>query len=906
MTHDPAGEAEELIAEFVLRQERGEEPDFDALRAAHPELAPELERLHRMLCEVRRILGPESITVARTEGDRTEDRTPLLQRLADHAPAGSRYRLEGEIGRGGMGVILKAFDPDLRRHLALKVIRDKTETPGGEAEMHSLDRFLEEAQVTGQLEHPGVVPVHELGLDEEGRAYFTMRLVRGRNLAEIFGQVAREADGWTVTRALGVLLRACEAVAFAHSKGVVHRDLKPQNIMVGRFGETYVMDWGLARVLGRDEIEEPVRTDRRAAAESGAPLATLAGSTVGTPAYMPPEQAAGHLDEVGLRSDVYAMGAILYHLLAGHPPYAHEGGAVTPQQILDRVVGGPPEPLDSGRRDLPAELEAICQRAMARNADDRYPSMEHLADDLRAYLEQRVVSAYASGPVAELRKWITRNRSLALTAAAAVLAIGIVVAWAFTNVREERAAAEQNERQAREEKRRVLQVSDVKRLNDLLDREEVLWPALPHRLADMEDWLDQARALVQRRAMHESTLAGLRQRGTRIDAARFDFGSDTENQWWHDTLAGLIAGLDGLVADDPYATTVRSVTDRYRLASSIRLRSIDAFQREWDDARASIADRDDCPAYDGLELEEIVGLVPLGRDPESDLWEFWHVPSGTRPERDAQGILHPDDASGIVLVLLPGDRFTMGSQSADPAGPNFDPASLPDEADSGGRPRSVSLDPFFLSKYELTQGQWQRIMGENPAGYGPGKEWAGQPFTLSNPVEQVSWHDCRRLLDRLGLEFPTEAQWEFANRAGTDSPWWTGDDPTVLENAANVADRTLVSDTRLQQLPFEEHLEDGFAGHAPVGEFLANPFGLHDTIGNVWEWCADAYLPYDVPARDGDGLRPGGEGLDRVIRGGGYFELAIYARSALRNRSAPEIGGNAIGLRPAMPAGPGR
>jgi serine/threonine protein kinase len=172
--------------------------------------------------------------------------------FANDAP---RYDVRGKIASGGMGEILEVWDGHLRRGLAMKIIRSRDGgTPGGaDTDPRLLSRFLEEAQVSGQLEHPGVVPVHDLGVDENNRAFFTMRHVKGRDLRAIFDVARAGEEGWSVTRAAGVMLRVCETMAYAHSKGVIHRDLKPANVMVGKFGETYVMDWGLAQVVGKED-----------------------------------------------------------------------------------------------------------------------------------------------------------------------------------------------------------------------------------------------------------------------------------------------------------------------------------------------------------------------------------------------------------------------------------------------------------------------------------------------------------------------------------------------------------------------------------------------------------------------------------------------------------------------------
>ena len=181
-----------------------------------------------------------------------------LNRLSERPPSTDRYMDSGEFARGGMGSIREVWDEDLRRTLAMKVLLEASEAgsgAGSEADdRRRTARFLDEAQVTAQLEHPAIIPVHELGLDANGQLYFTMPLVDGDDLAEVWRKVHAEEDGWTLTRALSALLKVCEAMAFAHARGVVHRDLKPANIMVGAFGEVYVMDWGLARILDREDF----------------------------------------------------------------------------------------------------------------------------------------------------------------------------------------------------------------------------------------------------------------------------------------------------------------------------------------------------------------------------------------------------------------------------------------------------------------------------------------------------------------------------------------------------------------------------------------------------------------------------------------------------------------------------
>ncbi len=351
---------------------------------------------------------------------------------------GPRYEDRGVLGRGGMGEVRRVFDRQIRREVARKTLR--SDSAGFADNPRNVMRFLEEAQIAGQLEHPGIIPVHDLGVGDDERPFFTMSLVRGREFGEIIDRVHDQRDGWTMTRALDVLLRVCDAVAFAHSQGVAHRDLKPANVLVGEFGRTHVVDWGLARVLQRLPDGDGVTSIREALRDGGdtSAVLTLRGDLIGTASYMSPEQAAGDIDRVGFASDAYALGAILYQLLTGRPPYCGEQSS-TSSEVLARLRDGPPPSIFSIRADAPPELVAVCEKAMARSPDGRFASVNDFADDLRAFLDLRVVRAYQSGPLAELRKWIVRNRAFAAACAAAALAL--VAGLVMTAIEKHRADA---------------------------------------------------------------------------------------------------------------------------------------------------------------------------------------------------------------------------------------------------------------------------------------------------------------------------------------------------------------------------------------------------------------------------------------------------------------------------------
>ncbi len=281
-----------------------------------------------------------------------------------------RFRPMREHAKGGLGVVFVALDEDLGRDVALKEIRPDREPdhPGVRA------RFLREGEVTGKLEHPGVVPVYALGKYLDGRPYYAMRFVQGESLAHAIERFhAADADPkrdrgerlLALRGLLGRFVAVCNTVAHAHSRGVVHRDLKPANVMLGDFGETLVVDWGLAKVLNSVDSEAAPKTGWLRLSGESSTEATRQGEVFGTPAYMPPEQAVGQAGRVGPASDIWALGAMLYCLLTGRAPY--EGGDVVAQAGRCEVI--PPRQRKPG---VPAALEAVCLMAMVKEPQDRY------------------------------------------------------------------------------------------------------------------------------------------------------------------------------------------------------------------------------------------------------------------------------------------------------------------------------------------------------------------------------------------------------------------------------------------------------------------------------------------------------------------------------------------------------
>ncbi len=420
--------AEHLLGDYLVRRSTGEALSFETFVAAHRELELELRELYSACGEVDDALQ-EGKQVHDTQ---IADIERMLASICTSPDSESRYAIEGEVGRGGMGAVLRVLDRKLGRPIAMKVILGQAlgaSTHGTPSiQPRQLARFLNEAKVTSRLEHPGIVPVHDIGVDDRGRAYFTMKLVGGRTLAEVFERQALGDPEWPKTRVLGLIQRVCEAVAYAHDNGVIHRDLKPANVMIGDFGEVYVMDWGLARSLTSLEADAGLALSGSATADVLLEQMSMTheGIVLGTPAYMPPEQAGGQVEEMGPHSDVYSIGAMLYHLLANHPPYCSSSERLTGSSVIERIRSGPPAPID--RVSASPELVSICSRAMARERVARYPSVTELSGELRAFLDGRVVRAYETGPWAEARKWIRRNRALAATglSAIAILIVGLI------------------------------------------------------------------------------------------------------------------------------------------------------------------------------------------------------------------------------------------------------------------------------------------------------------------------------------------------------------------------------------------------------------------------------------------------------------------------------------------------
>jgi tetratricopeptide (TPR) repeat protein/WD40 repeat protein/tRNA A-37 threonylcarbamoyl transferase component Bud32 len=377
------------------------------------------------------------VSAAHQDPDDDPYRTITESTAGTSTSEGTRFRILRPHARGGLGVVSVALDTELHREVALKQILDAhADDPANRR------RFLLEAEVTGGLEHPGIVPVYGLGVHADGRPFYAMRFVRGDSLKEAIARYHADAtlksDPGRRSLELRRLLRrftdVCHAIGYAHSRGVLHRDIKPGNVVVGPHGETLVVDWGLAKTTDRPDPSSGERPLTLSSASGSSE--TLPGSVLGTPAYMSPEQAQGDLDRLDPRSDVYSLGATLYSLLTGRPPFAGDAGEVL--RAVQRGDFPSPRQLDPS---IDRALEAVCLKAMALKAEDRYSSCRLLAEDIERSLADEPVAAYREGLGKRLARWGRRHRNAVRVAAVSLVVVALVSVAATVQIHRARQQA---------------------------------------------------------------------------------------------------------------------------------------------------------------------------------------------------------------------------------------------------------------------------------------------------------------------------------------------------------------------------------------------------------------------------------------------------------------------------------
>ena len=408
--------AQALVDSHLRRHDDDVAAAFDELVRQHPQL-----QIWRDMEDVDTDCGLDATVVANDQSPPTD---------SSQQPT-NRFRIVRFHDEGGLGQVFEAVDEELHRKVAVKEIQQRfVDDPGNR------HRFEREAQITGGLEHPGIVPVYGMGRHQDGRPYYAMRFIRGRSLRDVIAEF--HATDWSshlagertvqLRRLLSKFLDVCQAVHYAHRRGIIHRDIKPANVMIGKYGETLVVDWGLARrvdVVDGTSYDMPDEGTLNLVEEEGS-VHTMAGRAVGSPLYMSPEQARGQHELVGPPSDIYSLGAMLFSILTNQPP----AKAATRQLVIDKVLRGEIRRARDLNKQVAKSLDAICAKALAFAAEDRYATVADLADDLERYLADEPVSAYRESLSESAWRYVRNHRSRVVTVAATMMVGAIAtVAW---------------------------------------------------------------------------------------------------------------------------------------------------------------------------------------------------------------------------------------------------------------------------------------------------------------------------------------------------------------------------------------------------------------------------------------------------------------------------------------------
>jgi serine/threonine-protein kinase len=745
------------------------------------------------------------------------------KRRSEGLPNLPRYEFQGRLGEGATAIVHRAWDRELKRHVAIKVLREHAAL----SEL-SRQRFRREASTAAGLAHPNLVQIHDAG-ESEGRLFIVMELVEGRPLSEILKErTMREMD------LVRLLEKAAQGLGAAHEKGIVHRDLKPANILVTAEGIPKIGDFGLAHL-----------------AESETEL-TRTGTTLGTPLYMSPEQVEGRPRDITPRTDVYALGAILYEILTARTPHVGE----TVAEIYRKIVKEDPVAPREISTKVSSDCETIALKALEKEPRKRYPSAKEVAEDLRRALEGEPILARPVSRVERLWRKAVKRRAILLPSAAAMI-LGTVALFMATRKT----------------------VGDLVFIERVEGEVRILRPG-EKTLAHQGQPLDRE---------HEIE-TGAWPSGAALrfsDGSRVVLGPDTAVRH---VIAGSGNGLfvarGDILADLTQGTRVKP----------IEIRTPQATTRGGEAFRICV----DADAMRGTRIEVKKGKVEItnstGKKAEVEGGSYVVVAKGI--ELATKSLALSLDSVGrvaIELVYVKPGTFTMGSREAPPNTWLLD-----------ARPEhQVTLTKgYFLGKYEVTRGQFAAFVratgyvtdaekrgkshgrrADWSLGDIPGANWK-DPIGFSqaddHPVVAVSWNDavafCKwvaRVTGR-GVRLPTEAEWEYACRAGTKTKWSFGD---------NEAD-------------FKEY---GLLGlqPQPVGQKKPNPWGLYDMHGNVGELCQDGPRPYAAT----DAVDPEGpaKGFNRSFRGGTYDVGPRECESATRLYvSAPSGTWLNIGFRVAV------
>jgi serine/threonine protein kinase/formylglycine-generating enzyme required for sulfatase activity len=797
-----------------------------------------------------------------------------------------RYQDLGCIAGGAFGEVRRVRDTILDRVLVMKVLR----APYSRSSRMRA-RFLAEAKVTANLQHPGIVTIHDRGELADGRLWYTMKEVRGRTLAEVIAEVHaasspegfREApSGWTFRRLVDAFARISQAMAFAHSRGVVHRDLKPDNLMVGEFGEVLVMDWGLARHFDdprtSEAFSEPPSSD------AAAPQLTRHGEILGTPAYMPPEQALGLHQLHGPESDVYALGAILYQLLSGRPPYS----GVTSIGIVRQVLGGPPTPLAvavaaSGGPPIPWELEAVCERAMRREIVERYPDAEALAREVVAWLDG------------------ARRREQALGILESARAQRPAIAVLRDSAAERRTAAQALLGDLRpfdpiEKKRPGWQLEDeAARLEVDAALLETAWLQTVHGALSLDSDMPEAHAMLAEHYKERLSAAEIAHHD--VDAARFEALLRAHDRGAHAAFLrgegavtlvtdppGAIVHIERYALEDRRLVPVETrLLGRTPLLTAplmrgsylLRIRSEGRVEVRYPVLIERGGHWDGCAPGDAEPM-------PIALPRERDLGpDDIYVPAGWCWTGGDPGAADSLPARKIWIDGFIARRFQVT---------NAEYLEFLNDLVAGGRePEALSACP--RSQLGMADAGGDRLtFGRDHAGrFVPVEDELGRPFQPDWPVVLIDWHGAmayaRWLAERTGRPWrlPNELEIEKAARGvdGRHFPW--GDHPDATFACVIDSHESEPGRVNVTEYPLDE-----------------SPYGVRGMAGNARGWCMNVWRR-EGPPTVADRLRleePAADDPDfRSVKGGAWSSPLNYSRVAVRFGSRPALRRTSTGVR---------